>query len=501
MMSSQTDTQEVTPPKVGIPEVANFLNLLGTLMSDPSTTWIDRVLKDNEAMKAAVTQKEIENNGFIQAIAKVSQDLSVEIEKSKLAIAQSDEAKAKASELATEMEQATKTLAEKEQKLQEDASTITSLQGSLESLGKEVSTRDEVIKKQEEQQANHAARIKELEGSLATTQSELDTITAQLSELRSFSCEMADGSKHFVLNEINRIYNFAKGLAERYFREDLSDAVLSNASLFEETRKFVRPIPFPNTNSANAKKVRIAAFLARLGSRLADLIFLPYYMEPDEEEEQQQGLDAITVLLSNLSHSDATREMQLRSMLLAISPKEQKKIAYDRADMIADEISDYLGVLLSEEQQPKFEDDVRKLCKMAVVSWETLRPLKQKVEPFTQTDEDTEKYWLPAELEVDSSNQSKKQANGKTKGLGSKPSLHSLRSANKVILVWPGFSYGSEVLKQGFMLLDSQVKAADEEVQPLKRNQRAMQRATSSSLAQVRRSTARKSKLFPRSGD
>ncbi|KAI0857483.1 hypothetical protein F4860DRAFT_356862 [Xylaria cubensis] len=498
-MASEAEvaTTDMATSKVNIPEVVNFLGLLSTLVADPSTTWVKEVLKENEDMKAAVKQKEAESNGFVQAITKVSNDFNIEVEKSKQAIAQSNEAKTKASELVTEIEDAKKAIADRDQKLQEDATTITNLQGDVENLDEKVKARDEIIKKQEEQQATDGARIKELEGSLETTQSELDVKSNQLKELRDLSCEVIDGTKDFVLSEINRIYGYAKVVAVKYFGEDLPEDILANTALFDEVRRFVRPIPFPNSNSVAAKKARIAAFLASLGSRLADLIFLPYYQEPDDEEGDQHGLDAITVLLSNLSHNDSKRELHLRSVLLAILPEEQRKIACERADMIAHEIFEFLGILLSEDQQPKFDHDVRKLCRLAVESWDTLRPLKEKVEPFTQTEEDTEKYWLPAEL--DSGSQTKKQVNGKPNGLGSKPSLHSLKSANKVILVWPGFSYGSEVLKQGFMLLDSQVKSAEDESQPLKRERRAMQRAATSSPVHGRRSVARKSKMFPRS--
>ncbi|KAI0452813.1 hypothetical protein F5B21DRAFT_318958 [Xylaria acuta] len=495
-MASQADPQEVNAPKVGIPEVANFLSLLGTLVADPSTTWIHKVLKDNEDMKAAVRQKDAESNGFIQAIAKVSKDFDIEVAKSKQAIAQSEEAKTKAGELVTEVEGVKKTLADKDQKLQEDAATIAKLQGNVDTLDGEVKSRDKIIKKQEEQQANDSAHIRELECSLGTTRSELDVKTTQLRELRDLSCEVVDKPKDFVLGEINKIYGYAKWIAVKYFVEDLPEEILANTALFEEIRKLVRPIPFPNSNSIAAKKVRIAAFLNSLGSRLADLIFLPYYIEPDDDEEEQHGIDAVTMLLSNLSHNDPKRELHLRSVLLAISPSEQRKIAYERAEIIATEIFGMLGILLRGDQQPEFADDVRKLCRSAVESWDTLRPLKEKVEPFTMTEEDTEKYWLPAELD-NTTSQSRKQVNGGPNGLALKPSMHSLKSANKVILVWPGFSYGSEVLKQGFMLLDSQVRTADEE-QPLKRNLRAMQRAATSSPTLGRR-TARKSKMFPRS--
>lgn len=293
---------------------------------------------------------------------------------------------------------------------------------------------------------------------------------------------------------IDKIYGYAKTIAFKYYSEDLPEEVITNGPLFEEIRKYVKPIPFPASNSYGAKRARIAAFLARLGSRLADRIFLPFYTSLGEDQEQQDGIDTIAFMLSDLSIIDPKRELHLRSVLLAIAPEEQKKIAYDRAEEIANDIYNTLGILLNPERQPEFHHDIKRLCHLAVENWNILRPLREKVEPFTETQEDSEKYWLPAELDGGSQNK-KPQTNGKPNGLGSKPSLHSLKSANKVVLVWPGFSYGADVLKQGFMLLDSQVRQADEETQSLKRNVRAMTRAANSSPMQQRRPVVRKSKL------
>ncbi|KAJ2990273.1 hypothetical protein NUW58_g3034 [Xylaria curta] len=492
-MASQADAQGVGPQDVG-----NFLKLLGALVADPSTTWIGQVIKENAAMKDAAEKQETESKGLVRILAKVSHDHDKQVELSKQAVSQSEEAKTKAGELATEVENAKKTIADRDQKLEENATTITTLQGNVEALDKQVKDRDETIKKHEAQHADDARNIKVLQGTLGTTRIELSAKSNQLKELQDLSCEMVDGSRDFVLEEINKTYNNAKSVAIKYFGEDLPEDIIANALLIEEIRKLVYPIPFPASNSVAAKKVRIAAFLAGLGYRLVDQIYQPYFI-PEEDQAPQHGLDAINTMLSNLSHTDPKRELQLRSVLLAISPEEQTRIAYDRAEVIAEEIFDNLGILLSSDQQPDFARDIRALCRLAVDSWNTLRVLKEKIEPFTQTEEETEKYWLPAELDGGSQ---KKQGNGKPNGLGLKPSLHSLRSATKVILVWPGFSYGTEVLKQGFMLLDSQVKLAEEESGPLKRRQRAMQRAENSSpVQQARRSHMRKSKILPRPGE
>ncbi|KAI1421298.1 hypothetical protein F5Y12DRAFT_718561 [Xylaria sp. FL1777] len=488
-MASVASTQAV-----GALEVVNFLKLLSALATDQSTAWMDRVLKDNEDMKAIVQQKESDNKTFVRTIANLKNELDEQVKRSDDAAAQSADAKTKASELVTEIDGAKKTIAEKDQKLKEDATTIAGLKGNVEALHEEAKKRNDVIEEQKELHVKDSASINKLQGQLVAAETALKTTSNQLKELQDLSCNVVDGTKEFVITEIDKIYGHAKEVAIRYFNEDLPDDILADTHLFEGIRKLVK-LPLPASNSGPAKRVRVAAFLASLGSQLADQIFVPFYLLPDENQDLPIGIDTITVMLSNLTHTDPRRELHLRSVLLAISPEEQRRVAYERADEIADDIFENLRHLVTTEQQSSFGNDIFRLCRLAVQIWDTLRSLKAKVEPFTETEEDTEKFWLPAEL--DSTSQTKKsQANGKPNGLGSKPSLHSLKSARGIKLVWPGFSYGNEVLKQGFMLLESQVERANEEV-PLKRNVRAMQRAaTASPVLSQRRSVAKKTKLL-----
>ncbi|KAI0909185.1 hypothetical protein F4823DRAFT_563082 [Ustulina deusta] len=482
--------------EAGTQEVTDFFKLLGALASHSSTTLIEKALNESKELKttleATVKHKEQDFDTFSRGMTKLQNELDKAVETSKQAVAQTEDAKTKAADLTAKIDGAKKTIAEKDQKLGEDASTITTLQGNVDALQGDVKKLGNAIKEQEEQQVKDNTRIKELQGKLETTNADLQSTRNELKELKDLSCEVVDKSKEFVSMEIDKIYSYAKAVALKYLIADLSDEVLGNTHLFETISKLVRPIPLPPSNSVPAKKARIAAFLARLGFRLADQIFVPFYLLPDENQYLPEGIDTITVMLSNLSHTDPKRERHLRSILLAISPEEQRRIAYERADDIADEVFYLLGELVREDQKEPFEHDIKKLCRLAVDSWETLRPLKEKVEPFTETEEDSEKYWLPAELDGGSPAK-KPQANG----LGSKPSLHSLKSAKGVVLVWPGFSYGKEVLKQGFMLLESQVEKANEEARPPKRIPRTMQRAATGPLVQPpRRSITRKSKIL-----
>ncbi|KAJ3565266.1 hypothetical protein NPX13_g7567 [Xylaria arbuscula] len=481
-----------SPQDVGTQEVIDFFQLLGTLAKHASSNCVEKALKENKELKG-------DNDALVRALTSLQTKLDDQVKRSKDAVAQSDDAKAKASALTSEIDGAKQMIADKEKKIEEDASAITGLQGKVETLENDIKAREEDIKKLQEQQGKDASQISELNAELNTKKTELEVMSSQLKELQDLSCTVIDGSKDLVLSEIDKIYGYAKGVAFKYFTADLSEEILADTHIFEGIRREVR-LPLHPSNSIPAKKVRIAAFLASLGTRLADEIFIPFYLLPDEDQHLPEGIDTITVMLSNLSQSDPKRELHLRSVLLAISPEEQIKVANERANQIATDLHFYLGHLVSEDQRENFRQDLLQVCRLAVVSWDTLRPLKEKVEPFTEAEEESSKYWLPAEL--DGSSQARKaQANGQPNGLGSKPSLHSLKSAKGIKLVWPGFSYGNEVLKQGFMLLDSQVERASEEA-PSKRSTRAMQRASAGSpVLSNRRSITKKNRFMIPAGE
>ncbi|KAI3318500.1 hypothetical protein HD806DRAFT_311311 [Xylariaceae sp. AK1471] len=482
----------------GPQQMSDFLKLLNSLVTDPSTGWIDRVLKDNEAMKACVEDQQKDYNGVVRAMGKLSNDLQIEAGKAERAAAQSDEAKARAGELATEVDDARKNIAEKDQQLQQDAQVIIDLQTKLEARDKEVEARDELLKKHEEQRTKSVAAFKEYKQELVKTKDELATKSVQLKEIEQLSYEMVTASKDYILGELHKVYTAAKMLATSYFGEDLPDKILAGP-LFDAARNdFSRiNIPLPASNSIAAKKARIAAFLATLGSKLTARIFVPFYLLPHESQERPpDDIDDIATMLWSLSRQDQKKEVHLRSVLLAISPSIQKEVAHERGLDIAEEVYEELGILLSSDQQSNFEHDIKQFCDMAVESWERLRPLKDKIEPFDEeTSEHTELFWLPAEFDF-----SKPHANGKPKdtgdnsnGLVSKPSLHSMNASKTGVCVWPGFYLGGQVLKRGFMLLDSQVKsAADEDAPPSRRSVRAKRRASGG--VQVSRRFTRKSK-------
>ncbi|KAI2641186.1 hypothetical protein GGS21DRAFT_361514 [Xylaria nigripes] len=502
--SSSETPASPPPPQVNVQEGIAFLNLLTSIAADPSTAWIRQLIRDNECLKAASKKQMDESNGFMMALAKLSQDLQQEIEKSQRAVSESESSKAKATELANAVDDANKKMAEKDQELENNVTTINGLKTDVENLDKEVKARDEEAKKHEEKQAQDSVCISELVEELGTTKAKLGTAADQLKELEELSWKMGEMSKDEVLDEINKIYNEAKAIATKYLGQELPNDVLQDTELFADIYNLAKPIPLFASNTIAARKTRVAAFLHVLGSRLVARIFVPfYYQVPQPGDDfaifQQDGMD-MSFVLSSLSEEDPKRELHLRSVLLASSCEKQKALAVKRAADVAAGIVEYFGELLKTEVRNDFEAEITKLCNDAVVSWEKLRVLKVKIEPFTEA-EDHQKYWLPAELDIGIQNRpqspnpdgvpKKQLLNGRTSSLASKPSLHSLTTASRVTLVWPGFCYGQDVLKQGYMLLDSQVKQAIEEANS-KRAHRAAVRANTPQMH--RRATGRRLK-------
>ncbi|KAK5636469.1 hypothetical protein RRF57_012181 [Xylaria bambusicola] len=201
-MASEAKLPEVAAPKPHAQDVTSFFNLLNLLMADTSATWIKQVMEDNERMKSAIREKDEKtkaaSDSFVLAISEVSRKLNIANEESKKAIDESKEAKTKAGELTAKIENAKSIIAERDQKLRDDATKITGLEGNVEALGKEIQARDETIKTQKEQQEASTTRIKELKDSLRNAMGRLETTTGHLKDLQDLSCSVPDGSKEFV---------------------------------------------------------------------------------------------------------------------------------------------------------------------------------------------------------------------------------------------------------------------------------------------------------------
>ncbi|KAI8628971.1 hypothetical protein F5Y19DRAFT_103426 [Xylariaceae sp. FL1651] len=465
---------------MGTQHVSTFFTLLSSLATDQATAWIDQIIKDNELMKTHIEEQKHGSDAFIRQLSRLDSELQAAVQKSENAVTEMNKAKTEVQGLQDQITAAQKEIANKDVEIQQKSSTIVDLKATLETRAGEVQARDNTIKEHQEQKAKDDDVISKLRGDLESTRAELTQTASDLQEIRDLSYQMNTKSKDDIINELDRVYNKAKMLSMKYFGDDLPEDMLIDTARFEEARQRFDPIPMPASNSTPAKKARIAACMAALGSRMAERIFVPFYIIPNGKlERPRDDIDDIVTMLSNLSTNDPKRELHIRSILLAISPEQQMKVAYARAAEIACEVVDELGILLRPEQHESFENDLHGLCRLAVESWSSLRSLKEKIEPFNTTTEYTEQDWTPAELNLGTLQLANGKQNGDNhaNGLTIKSSMHSLKSSKTLAFVWPGFALGSDLLKHGSMLLESQVKAAEEE-QPSKRRERALRRAS-----------------------
>ncbi|KAI0392249.1 hypothetical protein F5Y17DRAFT_369106 [Xylariaceae sp. FL0594] len=507
--------------QVGPPQALAFLDLVKTLANDASTGWIEQLIRDNETFKTQIAEEKEAAGAIYRSQAKLHLELERKDDEVKAAVAARDEAQTKAKDWETEVTMLNKKLEERDEELRLNAAKITELESKLAESEKELQTkvgehaeaigeRDQTISQHVDELKRERDTVKELQASLHSTETEFKAAKVKLDELEKMSCPLVPMQQDKIVKELDRVYNAAKALASKYFSEDLPDEVLAQADLFSHLGKEFQ-YPIPNSNSAAAKKARVAALLTDLGAWLSARVFVPFYTTAMDAADDG-GVDDVTMMLSDLWEEDPAREAYLRKLLLATSPDRQREIALRRADRIAEHVWASMSFMFVGEKKASFEKDLRRLCRFAVDRWDEVRPVCCKVEPFMGDDEFDDRYWLPAELNfVDSdsngsnnnnnNNNNKKSAqtngnttNGKAKekekdkpnGLASKASMHSLNTLNQLDCMWPGFYADGQVLRKGYMLLASQIRGAIEESSPYRhRSRRSRQRAAASSAAVV----------------
>jgi predicted nucleic acid-binding Zn-ribbon protein len=185
-MASEVDAQK---------HMSEFFRLATSLMTDPSTAWIEQVLKDNDAMKASLEQQEKEVEVIGKLLGKLHNELKLEAEKAELAVSQSEEAKTKASDLTTEMDAAKKSITEKDEQIQQNIAMISDLQTKLEARDQEIEACRQKVKEYENQRAKEVAAFKRQGQQIQSMRGELVSKTSQIEEFKQLSCELVTASR------------------------------------------------------------------------------------------------------------------------------------------------------------------------------------------------------------------------------------------------------------------------------------------------------------------
>lgn len=308
--------------------------------------------------------------------------------------------------------------------------------------------------------------------------------TAKLERLSTFSARLVpitENIKH-ICSIMDSIRNSAVKLAETYFCDDLPlngvnwTTIKSHPALSRTDRIF----PLPVSNSATAKHMRIATFLAILGYELRNAIFQPIYLLHKSSE--------LNEFLDHLAEENEEVEAHLRSVLfrtLAEYRNITDSISTECTDSVVRSVASCFESLVLEAKRQPFVSELKTYCAKACKEWEYIQRLERRVEFETDPEDDdlnNKKFWLPLSAKSSCSletSPSKSHANGSNKtalkGIHkgaassgtSSPPLHSPVEATyflDVFVVWPAVTTeqvrDTAILSSGYFVSAREITAA-----------------------------------------
>ena len=124
-----------------------------------------------------------------------------------------------------------------------------------------------------------------------------------------------------------------------------------------EVLKNEEPIPIPQSNSNEAKTMRVAAILATLSRLINRDIFQPTFLL-----DSNSGLRE---LLREQAMENSRREAQCRALLLAMFPDEQIDEASERKQEVACKLMSVVDGLVPREKLELFRSDLDRVIQSA----------------------------------------------------------------------------------------------------------------------------------------
>ncbi|EPE04498.1 mei5 protein [Ophiostoma piceae UAMH 11346] len=219
----------------------------------------------------------------------------------------------------------------------------------------------------------------ELKETLFLAESDLTVKSSRLNELDSYRVELLEQPEDMYVKILDTIWTRLFQLVEEHFRQDLDDKVLNDASCWTNLRstealKGPTQIPLPQSNSPVAKAMRIASVLSVLSRTLHKYIFRPFYLMKDDTE--------LTKLLHGVEFENPSKEVNIRSTLLATLPDIQRLSAKTRVQHVVREVSWVVQHLLGALPYDSFCSALTEACIVACTEWQKIQMAKMKIEPY-----------------------------------------------------------------------------------------------------------------------
>lgn len=218
----------------------------------------------------------------------------------------------------------------------------------------------------------------------------------------------------------------------------------------------------PSTNSTAARQMRVASIIRLLAAIASEHIFQPVYLTEDGVE--------VSKLIEDLYDSDLSQAQWLRRVLLNTNRQHQQEHGRRRADTVVEQVCQSVEFLMHPSDLSEFHTALSQWCNNVLDLWMKLQQIGGMVHSISipQIDDDTDwRFWTPLSTLPFTRNQSGKQENGKPSS-GSKQAKE-MKKKNFAAQVWPAFLVIEEdgnqwVLKRGYVLTESQVEEAAQEV-------------------------------------
>ncbi|KAH6977255.1 hypothetical protein BKA56DRAFT_587999 [Ilyonectria sp. MPI-CAGE-AT-0026] len=400
--------------------VETFLKQLQDFVASSTSQDILHIVKENSKLRSENESLQTTNEQNLKTLAKLQQRLEdQDLQRSRL-------------NFENEMK-------EMEKQLDGSAKSITELQQKLKSRDNEINSFKE-RGKDEGARLIVAIEAKDLaEKELCSLQAIVDAQAESINRFDRFTFKMTQTPQETLHQELQSIFQSVYGVTERFFGNDLDETVFADHGRWAVMRK-KQPIPMPLSNSPAAKQMRVAAVLGVCAQLLSKHIFQPTYLLNDS---------SLSNLIVEISEVDPDTELYLRSVLLPIHPNKQEKNAKARIGHVVANVVQYAGPMLSEESEEEFRSSLTNVCKTICEKWMDFQRLEAQVEStFEADDEDDWSLLLPP---------------------GQETQPQSITRIEHIkAIVWPAFDISKgqdvELLMQGFVLDETQMQAAKDEV-------------------------------------
>lgn len=262
------------------------------------------------------------------------------------------------------------------------------------------------------------------------------------------------------------MFDDAYKLVAHFFGQlELSDHVFSTVQWHRLTElECLEGIPLPHTNSAAAKRMRVAAVLRLLAKAASFHICQPIHLP-------HRGT-TVADLLDTIDQLDPQRARHVRGILLNIEPGKQEDFGKKRATTSCQDVYNSVSFMLDDRKA--FGRALLEWFDKVCNTWRSLQQFEVRYQAlFEAKNEDlVPEEWepLPAPILLPAQTQGQAVNGAAPDGTSVKPSPNiKLELADIAAQIWPVFLVTTtagtlEPFKTGYVLLKAQAAAADKEL-------------------------------------